>query len=765
MNTTPQAKPKLKIQAKHIGPIMQLDHVLSDGKQNLIFARNGSGKSFIARAFRHMDGKANTSLTDSDLPNLLVSEEADTGKGHFKLFEGDTEIGGMELCTKSSAVTRSDPAYLFHIFSEDYVDDEIRNKLEELDGEITHEIIIGKENAELDALASTISSKQENQTKLRQKLDTDFDAAKGKLKSDFAVVGSLGAFKSLLPDDFFLPSPYLADTSLPGLQSLLDSFNVFKSLPSDPTTPKKVDFDFSFDENAAIEALATVTSMSSVEEAFKTLISENPAFFEFGLSKLETSKDHCPLCTQELKSVGLNAIAAYRAYFEDEEAKHKARIQNLIKSIETASTALSQLRLSGQKTKIDFDALKEYFPTMKDAELSDFSSDLEQIVDYFEQLRAALEAKRARLDKPVKCPTCEPTAVQNILSSLRTNNGLIDKLIALVDDSTNERRKLQSSACSAMLNDFAEDHSTDIRDIRKLAEDITNLKADHDIMAKNHGDKAPARERVADTFSKLLTRFFRDKYSFDKVSFKVNRNNKEMLRGGDRTLSDGEKSIMAFCYFLAQTHLRVETNDDYKKLYFVFDDPVTSMSFDYVYSIIMCLKLLRISQDGEIGFNLESTWHKPKMLILTHNNYFYNVASTNKIVDARGLYQLVAGSTTHQLRSQEAFATPHALQLQDVYAVSKGGTPDHTTPNSIRSVIESIGKFVQPDKKQFGDFVKLIMDDHGIEIKSTLIQDLCHGGKIDDAPHVEEDLTLAAAEAIEVVRKYAPGQLAKLDSA
>ncbi len=763
MNTASAGKSKLKIRAKNIGPIMQLDHELSDGKQNLIFARNGSGKSFIARALRHMDGKANTSITDNDIPNLLVSEEAEAGKGHFKLFEGNIEIGGMDLCTKSSVVSRSNPAYLFHTFSEDYVDEEIRNKLEELNGEITHEIIIGKENGELDTLAKTISSKKMGQVKQRQKLDSDFDAAKSKLKTDFAIIASLGAFKSLATSGYFLPSPFSKDTALSSVETLLENYNVFKTLPSDPTTPDKIDFDLSFDVSTAREALSKVTSMSTVEESIKKRISENLTFFEFGLSKLESQPDQCPLCTQDLNTVGLNAIAAYKTYFDDEEARHKARIKNSIEGIESAIETISQLRQKSLKSKIDFDALREYFPTMKDQELADFSAQLDQITDYFKQLSDALETKANLLDQTVDCPEVEYSVFESLKSSIANNNDLIVKLVGLVADSTNERRKLQSSACRAMINDFAEDHSADIEGLRALSKDIAKLQTDYDTMAKNHGDKAPARERVADTFSALLIRFFRDKYSFDKANFKVKRNKKAMLRGGDRTLSDGEKSVMAFCYFVAQTHLRVETNDDYKKLYFVFDDPVTSMSFDYVYSIIMCLKLLRISQDGEIGFNLESTWHRPKMLILTHNNYFYNVASTNKIVDSRSLYQLVAGQTTHQLKSQEAFATPHALQLQDVYAVSQGGTPDHTTPNSIRSVIESIGKFVEPDKKQFGDFVKLILDDHGIEIKSTLIQDLCHGGKIDDVPHVEEDLVIAAKEAIEIVRKYAPGQLTKLE--
>jgi len=44
----------------------------------------------------------------------------------------------------------------------------------------------------------------------------------------------------------------------------------------------------------------------------------------------------------------------------------------------------------------------------------------------------------------------------------------------------------------------------------------------------------------------------------------------------------------------------------------------------------------------------------------------------------------------------------------------------------------------------------------------SLINDLCHGGKFEDPPHKEEDIKEAAKEAIEVVRRFAIGQLKKL---
>ena len=292
---------------------------------------------------------------------------------------------------------------------------------------------------------------------------------------------------------------------------------------------------------------------------------------------------------------------------------------------------------------------------------------------------------------------------------------------------------------------------------------IHTLKLEIESLKKTHGDSASARKRVIDTFSLLLKRFFGEKYSFDGATFKVRRNGKTIQRGSDRTLSDGEKSAMAFCYFLAQTHLRVQSNDDYEKVYFVFDDPVTSMSFDYVYTIIQCLKLLRISTDGEIQFNLQPNLHRPKMLILTHNNYFFNIASTNNVVKAGGLFQLVFGSASHELKSQKGFATPHLLQLKDVIDVSIGEKEaDHTTPNSIRSVVEGMWKFCRPDLTQFEDFIKFLISDHEIEIKSVLINDLCHGGKFNDPPHNGEDIKSAAGEAIIVVRKFAEGQLKDL---
>lgn len=151
------------------------------------------------------------------------------------------------------------------------------------------------------------------------------------------------------------------------------------------------------------------------------------------------------------------------------------------------------------------------------------------------------------------------------------------------------------------------------------------------------------------------------------------------------------------------------------------------------------------------------------MLVLTHNNYFYNVASSNNTIPKDGLFQLVPGATQHSLVSQKGFATPHLQQLKHVFDVSRGqAAPDFMTPNCIRSVVESMWKFCRPDLDKFETFCELLISDYEIELKSVLMNDLSHGGKFDDPPPKADDIVEASKEAIAVVERFAGGQLKRL---
>ena len=145
---------------------------------------------------------------------------------------------------------------------------------------------------------------------------------------------------------------------------------------------------------------------------------------------------------------------------------------------------------------------------------------------------------------------------KKVASIAEGNNRRFEQLGTLVSNTSSERKKIQSVSCKRFEEEFCKENHEVISEIRELEIDYQLLFDEKAELKRIYGDTASARDRVVTTFSALLERFFGNKYTFDGTTFKVRRNNRQMRRGSDRTLSDGEKAALAFCYFLAQTHLK-----------------------------------------------------------------------------------------------------------------------------------------------------------------------------------------------------------------
>jgi len=632
----------------------------------------------------------------------------------------------------------------------------------ELDGDIDHQIILGKENLEL----------QDKEVELA-KVDGEFDEAirvvrkifhkgKDKLQGDLSIRANLQDFRGLVLEK----CRGLGGRSEKLLSSaaILKQFNALKAVPADPDKPSPATvMNVQLDVGGARTLLERRIDQSTIAAEVKSKIEADREFFEKGI-KLVEDDEECPFCTQKLDVDAKAVIDAYVAYFADAEAKARSSIRRMKSQTAAIRDELSRREASLNQAIIRYDALKSAFPSFSSTSLDTDVAHRDEMISLLEELDGLLDEKAAGLTRSIELR--EDFGIegpQTKINEVReTNRTRIEKLNSTVDNSTSERLALQRRGCSAFNYGFRDENKAALEDLTAKETQRAALAVEIEALRKISGDKVEAREKVADTLEELISFAFHGRYSFDRDNFSVKRDKKDMVRGSDRTLSDGEKTVLEFCYFVAQSHLKIDEVGDYRKLYLIVDDPVSSVSFDYVYCICQILKTLRID-DGDIRINTNGSV-RPKLLILTHHDFFYNVVLNNNVVQQSALFQLVSRGQKHEIINQKDFVAPHVFHLQHVIDVATAKTPPNpSTPNAIRSVLEGIWRFVFPHKKNFQDFLNLVSSQNDVQVRSVLIQDMSHGGKMWTESPLSADIETACKETVEILRHYAPGQVEGVD--
>ncbi|MHA1598106.1 MAG: AAA family ATPase [Alphaproteobacteria bacterium] len=772
MNLPP--KPKFTISVRYLGPVFLLDGELSDRRQNLIFARNGTGKSFISRGFRYLD----LSCVGEDITAAafnLVSDESPDGKGSLTISRGTTALGNLSLQKNGDVVTAETPERIFHIFSEDFVHKELREKCFNPDGNIENQIAVDSANIKLKEAQEAVAAAENTETEALTTLREAFETAKvSEVHEKAGVNKQLKDYKNLIFEEVLgqgVDKPDAPDRSFADILKDLDSL---KSIPAEPVYPESVvsihvnDIEF----QAIKKSLQKITSPSTVSETIKHKIEAHRAFFETGTGLVtEHDADTCPYCEQGIREPpAVSTIEAYIAYFKDEEAQHKNELRRYYKALKNKETEITGLspRIAHQRTR--FDALKRYMPSQKDELLADCETEIEQACAVITCFKDAIEAKANTIDQAADRPSESlDELMQNLAKAVEGNNAKVAVLQSSLEKSDEERKSLQRRACAIFTVEFSRDHWGDVGDIAKLRA-VLQEKREELAVQEKASPKKDAKERVAETFEHLLRQFFAEKYVFDRDSFVLKRGGSKMARGPHRTLSDGEKTAIAFCYFVACIHRKVESNGDYDRLFLVFDDPVTSMSYDFIFTIAQTLKNLSISKQGDISTNPSlidgNTYARPELIILTHSSYFFNISITNRIVKKEAAFALHPDNAGHKLTQLNDYIAPFQQQLKDIYEVAENGRePDHQTGNAVRSVLEAVGRFCRPDKSDsLTNFITFLAGQDEFEIKSVMINSLSHGTYYEEiAP--PDDLKLACKETIRVVEKFAVGQLEVIRSA
>ena len=758
-NTSKQSNmPKINLKCTNIAPLTKLDNEFENNSLKIgIFANNGCGKTFISRMFRLLERTNADDKSGNVLPgdtDKFITLGETKASFEFRVTDNNgvnVEDAKIDL-TKTNAPTIPKTYYLYHTFNQDYVEENIRASGYEHKEDVQG-FILGKTNIDITDDNKKLSELNKNRIELHDSIETKINTFIDKNIASIANIRRLNAYSQFVSVDAFLTYGESKKQDLPkSFKDYIADYDKIKAVPenlSDIVTIPTIQFDeTTFSEIFSL--LSTAYTLSHFADDFKEEMRRKQDFIEKGLGFLEEDSERCPFCKQKLEIDTLALIDKYNVFIHNEESLTIKRIRTFIQLIESKRKELASLKSKNTEAANRYNDYKtKYIPSCESLSLS--LVDIKAIEELLIELNNALEDKQK--DISIVAPVSKnivKTIEKQIICVNKTvgdNNALIAEINSKKNAIGEESKEVRRNICKAAYNYWVEKYGEDQKRYVGLGRQIETLS--FEIKKKQDSVKISKKKLVAETIKQVLDYFFSGKYSLDENTFRLVFRSKTLEKNQTKNvLSEGEKNIVAFAYYLGDTHTIVEKEDDYKRLFFIIDDPISSMDFTYVYT------LSGVVRDLKTIFPMLGD--RIRHIVLTHNSDFIRILSSNNILDK---VLLLKNNSLQEWNDN--FTVPYINHLLDIYRIArKGVKASHTTANSIRHIIETIDKFESINSNE--DSVKLfIRENIPYDKKSyTYINDLSHGGwRTEQPPMTDDDYREVCETIIGLVETRYPNQI------
>ncbi|RYM35538.1 hypothetical protein ERX46_00695 [Brumimicrobium glaciale] len=729
-------KIKTSIQCQNIAPIENLTRLISSNSLKVgVFANNGSGKTFISRLFRLTENSKELLIENEVSPtDKLITIGKSNSSFSFSIVDKDgiTQEDFKIQLEKGVIPNIPNTKYTYHTFNQDYVEENISALSYEKDSEIEG-FILGKINIDLKEDEEKLSKIEKEGSELNEQIKIEVEKYVAENVSNIQNIKRLGDYKILEYQNIFSGIQKDKFDNSKTFDELIEDYNKIKSVPENLDDIKQIEV-LSLDLKLLKEIKENCFneySLSELAKQFKDKIKSKQFFVETGIGLLDSEKNNCPFCEQALEKDALDLIDNYTNYLNDVEANTIKLFKEYENILQKYILTLENIEIQNTKRINEFNKYKtKYIPSSEEIELSNLD-----IQTLKKQIQVFIESVQDKIKNINKSIDLSEVQLQDLEKSenffngvLSSNNEEIEAINKKKDRIGEENKSTRKEILKSAYNNLIDEHKTNIESVAKLRGQWKTLN--DDIKKKREQQKVSKKEKVASTIKTVLNYFFAEKYSLDEENFRLifDKNTLEKDQAKN-ILSEGEKNIVAFAYFIGDTHLKVESEDDYQNLFFVIDDPISSMDFSHVYTLCGVIRDI-----GKIIDKLK----RERLLILTHNNDFMRVLSSNNIIDKKLL--LKKGQL---IDFNNNLTVPYINHLMDIYEICRrNGIPTHTTANSIRHIIETLTKFEKIDitRESIAEYIKENIPD---DTKSyTLINDLSHGGwRTEQAPITDEDFT------------------------
>lgn len=734
-----------EIKAFNIGPHSSLQSKINLNKKKIaVFANNGSGKTFLSRAFRLLQDPS------IDKVNKILTLGKEEGEFEFVIKETNDNSNreekiNLKLHRANQPEILNETKYIFHVFNSDYV----RENIEAVDflpnGEIEG-YVIGKTKIDL-------SKEKKKLERIKKDLREKGDAFKQQVNKGKEELDSLNVRKNTSEYKFTSVDIYNNTLDYRDKKSFSELKVLNTMLGQMPDDLIDVEYSTILINTDFIDLLKSILetkyTLGAFSNEFKEKLNPKLSFIKQGVELIggKTEKEsNCPFCEQDFSKQAKDLIDQYVKFINDQESKVKESINNLIKELKNVETTIQNGSNTLGERRKKFDEIKKFIPSQMEDTLIDYSS-ISVLSNWIKKVEDLLILKRDNIQN-VYGAKDYGEAIDGILNYLeeqiniqKINNGKIDLLNKNKKNSSNEKRELNRRLCKAKYQELHSSLSSDISVLKGLVAD--KEKIEKEISEKESQEKQSKKEKFIESFRFYLNFFFRDKYEFDENKFCLKFNNHLMTSRASDVLSDGEKSIVAFCNYLADIHRFIEKEKDYENLFFIIDDPISSLDFHFVYSVSQIIR----------GLHEDLNIPKSRFVIFTHNLEFMSILIRNKVVT--DYYTLVSSDLQ---KMKDELVMPYEEHLRDILNITKGANSTHTTANSIRHVLETIQRFESPntDLKSFLSVHKVLQNNEYIY---SLMHDSSHGIIRTQKPYSEEMIKSGCEAVVEFVNCRYKGQI------
>lgn len=585
---------------------------------NILYGRNYSGKTTLSRIFRALE-----------MGRIPLNYVGSTFTVHGD--KGDVTQAAI-----------AGHGYDVRVYNRDFVSENLSFLINQaIGGEIKTFAIVGEKNKEIEDEIAAIQAKLgsiESKAGLRNDLDAKkkerdrtknnhknaSDALEGKLRSHAndkikqnrtygpavynieSIKKDIGAvkagFKPLTTDEQATKVNLLKQEALP---DITDTVSISLKIDSIKTVAQEL-LSRSIKPTQAIQELLNETALQ--------------AWVKQGILLHKDKRDTCAFCRQNLPH---DIWQVLDSHFSKESSDLESSIDSCLTSVNSEIQAIAGfLILTGDKfyaeEKVSFEANKK---SLADC-LKVYKQDLEA-------LKTALDLRKSSLFQPVAVPAPkhDSAAIQKCADDI---NDLIVKsngrTSSLEKDKGSAREALRLTDVASFIVDITYDTElTRIAGLKTEADtankaytdaeaEIVKLEADVSRLQGQQKDERKGAERV----NSFLNHFFghdgikleaKDNAEKNAVKFEITRDGKSAYN-----LSEGECSLIAFCYFIAKLE---EPDSKGKDLIIYIDDPISSLDGNHIFFMFSLIESLIAkpfkNQDGSNGYRYS------QLFISTHN--------------------------------------------------------------------------------------------------------------------------------------------------